>query len=275
MIEIIEGIKKLERNTDIVAQYDQPDSFAIILPETNIEGAKKFASRVRTAVSKISTVANSKAGNIKLIAGVTASEGLCNDIGKILGAGDEALKIAEERGPWLGTFNQLKPDSITKAKHIDTRLVQELTEQLIAKPYGIFSFPMLVAFLEHQYYRAKRSRQVSYVLLVSLVSEEAASEDVNVLRKAISLLVERLISLQNKSFLLFQYNGNTVAAMCSKGMLSLLKGYSQQIAESLCESPLADDESIKAYSLEHKLCKVGIDDDGVRRMLSITPVELS
>ena len=269
---ILAKIKKLQRKTDIIAQYDVPNTFAIMLPEADLEGGKYFASRMEDMLAKLSSQYKLPSGTVRFTIALATIGGYCNSVEKILGAADCTLEKIEKNEILFGTYDECFPKKSPSPKNINEDTVQNMVGQLIVQPYGIFSYPALIAFMEHQYERAKRKNRIAYVLIISLLKSKQVKEDAEVLEKAKFLLVQRLMS-ENNRFLLAEYKENSIAIIAAKASLGNLPNYGKQLNDSIADKPLSMDEAVQSYKIETKLFKINRD-KAMLQMLKLSPAKI-
>lgn len=70
LVNIARAMRKTVRPSDVVARYGG-EEFAVILPETNMSGAKVFASRLRRTIEGVLTPTGSQQISVTISAGVT------------------------------------------------------------------------------------------------------------------------------------------------------------------------------------------------------------
>lgn len=92
-------VGNLVRTNDVVARYGG-EEFAIILPETDIEGATILAKRVREAIEKLEIIAKGTRIKVTVSLGVTGYKH-CSAIAEkvnFIALADKALYISKQSG---------------------------------------------------------------------------------------------------------------------------------------------------------------------------------
>ena len=268
--DVLERIKKLQRKTDSIGQYDLDNTFACVLPETDISGSKYFVERLEKMLFRCESDYGLESGSIELQASIASAGVFCNSVATILGSAEQSLIRVQELGQSVGVFGEQFPGQSPASKNVDLNLVQDLVEKLIVKEHGIFSFPVLVAFLEHECNRAKRNKQPLHLLLVSLINK--AQSDLPSLQEAMSCLASRISSLENNNYLFAQYNENCIAVFSPKIFASALKNFGTQIINTLDDKPLRNDETISSYSVDLQLSEAELESKNMN-FLRIQPYD--
>ncbi len=255
------------RKTDSIGQYNLNNTFALVLPETDTTGAKCLFDRIKKLLRRYESEHGLVPGTLQLGAGIASAGAFCNSIATILGSAEQSFAKAYQLQQSLGVFNELFPGQSPVSKDIGLNLVQDLVEKLVVKEYGIFSFPIMVAFLENELNRAKRSRKPFHLLLLSLVNNGLPR-----IEEAMSCLVYRINSLQSNNYLLAHYNQNTIAIFAPKIFASALKSFGSDIINSIDDKPLSSDETINSYKVAMQICEVDFQNGNVN-FLRIQPYD--
>ena len=252
--DFLSKLKILQRKTDIIGQYDLPNTFAIILPETEIDSCRYLSDRQRNLLSCLEREYGLQPGSIEIRVAISGANAFCNSIGAILGAAELTLAKVKERKLSVGTFDQLFPGQTPSVKNLDHCLIQQLAEKLIVEEYNIFSFPALVAFLEYEFHRSKRNKQSLCLLLISLKPQ--TENEWPKLPQAMGSLISRINSLQNGNYLLAQYNENCIAIFASRVVSEALETLGTQISTSIFDNPLSNDSVINSYLIDVQIVRV-------------------
>ncbi|MCM8789823.1 MAG: GGDEF domain-containing protein, partial [Candidatus Omnitrophica bacterium] len=96
--EVAENLKRNTRRVDIVSRYGG-EEFAVILPDTDLEGAKIVAEKIRQEMENTQILSEDTNEIMK----VTLSAGVCTlapniDKGSLIKYSDEALYRAKREG---------------------------------------------------------------------------------------------------------------------------------------------------------------------------------
>lgn len=99
IISIAEKLKFISRDSDIVCRFGG-EEFILLLPNTNIEGAKIIANKIRESIEKIQIYINdTKNINITVSIGISLVDVKSSDnLEKSIKQADDALYVAKENG---------------------------------------------------------------------------------------------------------------------------------------------------------------------------------
>ncbi|MCS7066249.1 MAG: GGDEF domain-containing protein, partial [Fimbriimonadales bacterium] len=99
LVQVAELIRRTVRETELIARYGG-DEFAILLPATNLQGARVAAERLLHAVrvSEFTTTGGDPVTNLTLSIGLAAYPDSSNHPAEILEKADEALETAKKTG---------------------------------------------------------------------------------------------------------------------------------------------------------------------------------
>jgi len=99
LMNIAKAVSSAVRPCDIVARYGG-DEFAIILPETGVEGARVFASRLRRCIEGIATNHQDQIIYVTMSAGLTTTTPETREVTKdeLILATDQALMLSKSSG---------------------------------------------------------------------------------------------------------------------------------------------------------------------------------
>jgi diguanylate cyclase (GGDEF)-like protein len=95
--EVAGAIRETIRNVDIAARYGG-EEFAVILPETNHEGAQRMAERLRKVIAERAFSLDGKARRVTVSIGVATSPYDTGSRDELIGKADQALYQAKRSG---------------------------------------------------------------------------------------------------------------------------------------------------------------------------------
>ena len=85
------------RRSDIVARFGG-EEFCFLLPETEIEGARELADRIRMAISDLAFESDGQHFQVTASIGLAELQGETDSLDTMLSRSDEALYLAKEGG---------------------------------------------------------------------------------------------------------------------------------------------------------------------------------
>ena len=85
------------RSTDVLGRYGG-EEFTVLLPETDIAGAREIAERLRYLVSSQKVKTSKAKISITISVGVAALSGSCEDLAMLLDWADQGLYLAKRNG---------------------------------------------------------------------------------------------------------------------------------------------------------------------------------
>lgn len=214
-LEVSKRLKQTQRKTDILAQYEQ-NKFAVLLPDTSSAGGKSFVRRVEKALQRIEAEPGMGDNSLQCTFGIATLGEHCQTLPALLAFADAALQTALQLGSDLVTDEDvLLEQSLSGyqylSKSIDLRPTQQLVSQFVYG--GIFTYPVFLAFLEHEYHRSARKKRELVVLVFKVrIFEGTFDEPKNMLPlSAYYEVIRRLGTLLTKRDILAHYgNGNFV-----------------------------------------------------------------
>jgi hypothetical protein len=225
--ETAREIKQKTRKTDILALY-QSDALAILLPETSSTGSEIVARKLNESLKglRYTDPLTNKSTNTGLAFGIATVNENINTLGKFLGAAEQACLHAQKTGHMVCLYDQVKQSKEAPSKIIDTYAVSQLLWQLVSMKDGMFSFPVLVSFLEREFHLAKRGNLEQYMLLLKIPSNLPLETH----KYVISVLLSKLYS--GDRFGHFNFQDNEIAIIRPKASLQTM----HELAKHLCDS---------------------------------------
>jgi GGDEF domain-containing protein len=259
--EHLSNILKTRRKYDVLAHYKN-NHFALIMPQTNVSGAKAIARRM---LKTLEAKANPFTESLSCAFGAADVRNDGKTLSMVLMAAEETRKTAAEVGPKILTYRDLLIDKTPQEQEVFRQqcimanlnhsvygsLVEKLRNEISSARSGVFALPMFYHFLEHDYRRAVRDNQNLSVLSFAL---KVNSPEVSIDPQKYALLAKEILSwvakIKRRTDVLTEYHAGRFALILPDTSVVSANALANRISEIVAKGQSYNSSSSTKVELE-------------------------